>query len=445
MGISVDMSGIGGMDGYIKMMKQEQATKLNHKSVKLKNPIKPYTGPDVKVTIPYARYPHIIDTIVKYSEPKALLNLRATCRAITKRVDREYAHHIEVVSDGNNIRIWSRHLGAIPSIRFKGVLTIGASYVPPGVRLTTPRDQERVMQQTVERIPPPHCRWVWLRVAPESIPWFKTFMKDCHTVDMDGANTVTVLPASRDDQVGMDPFGRDFMDSFPVSVLRLYPDSDGGYSHFKPFTARYHCHSIELIDPAKPAQKTWLYTSPLIPEGTEQLLLGVHLHPDLPPLGAGAAVTYPTSLKRLAINLEPFPIDGQKRATLESFKALGHFWIKVFTNFRPGMQFFIYNIHEWDDVQHQLPMPTRDYLIMLFGTLWLGLKAAALGSDKLADLCSPHLKFLRGPFVFTEDPLDGYLLNPEGTPMTDVNGERISAPISERIVRGKGQGGKARE
>lgn len=179
----------------------------------------------------------------------------------------------------------------------------------------------------------------------------------------------------------------------------MYPDGSGQYSAFVPFTSRWIGHSIQLADPDKPASKTWLHNTPHVPEGTEQLRLTLHLHPDLPPnLSVSGDLKYPSSLKRVTVELTLLPVNGVVRPTANAFNALNLFWVKIFAHFRPGIEFFIYNIHQFDPIQHQLLLPTREYVAVLFCNIWLGLEPAPgrEGLDKLWETARPHIKFLRG-------------------------------------------------
>lgn len=182
----------GGAAGLADFFANMHLDKMRPDKVPLKNKPQPYKGPDPKVTISYPLYPHIMDNIVSHSKKPVLLALRATCRAICKRVDREFANHIEVQSDGLNLQIQARWLGRIPSIRFKGEITIGASFIPRGVKHATQAEAERFCHQQMVRFA--KVEDVWLRVAPESVPWLNEFMKDVVHVDMDGSNMIAMVP-----------------------------------------------------------------------------------------------------------------------------------------------------------------------------------------------------------------------------------------------------------
>lgn len=424
-GGEIRLDGIpGGADGLADIFAKMHFDKMNSDKVPLKNRPKPFKGPAPKVTIPYGQYPHIIEGIISYATKPALLALRVTCKGVCKLVEQEYARHIEVQSDGLNLQIKSRWLGRIPSFRFKGEISLGASYIPNGARPSSEDERMRIMQIKLARRDP--VENVWLRVAPQSVSWFKEFMKHVWVVDMDGANMVALLPLSRDEQVGGDPYNRVFLDPFPVKIIRMYPGG-GAYAGFVPFKSPWVAHSVQLEDPRRPASDTWLHNTPPIPEGTEQLKIAVHLHPDLPPnLSVSGNVKYPSTLKRVGIEIIPLPdAKGLVHPTANSFKALNNFWPKLFANFRPGITFFVHNIHLFDPIQNQLRFPVRDFISVQFCNVWLGLEpiGGQAGLDKLWETSQPHLKFVRGQPVFIPMELEMVMrdLNPDGT-MTNPDG-----------------------
>lgn len=419
--ISFDVSRGGGAEGLIRALAKSNLYQMDHHNFELSKPVEPFTGPEPKFTLPYSQYPHIIHNIVAYAEKEVLLALRATCQALNQRVDKEFARHLQVYSEINDIAIASRWLGRIPSFRFKGAISLGVSTAPDGMKDASETDLHRMRQEMVSQQTTPE---IWLRVPPSSVAWFKNFMKNVHTIDMDGSISPIVLPLSRKDQTGLDPLGRDFVDVLPAKVIRMYPDSGGMYASCVPFTSRYLIHIVELDHPNRPAQRSWLHHSPTIPEGTEQILISVFLHPNLPPaLSIAGELKYPNTMKRVAIDLESIPVDGVSRATPESFKALGYFWLKVFANFRPGIQFYVCNIHSWDNVRPALPMLTRDFIMMVFASCWLGPAAVShRDPEELWAMCRQHLKFLHGGFDFADCELPLYYANPDGTMMLNADG-----------------------
>lgn len=418
-GTTFDFSDMGGIEGVRKYLDAVHLDGMDPCLVQLENPLKPDSGPVPTVTISYPLHPHIMDNIVAYAERDVLLTLRATCKAICKRVDREYAHHVQVCADGHDLIFSARWLGRIPSIRFKGTISIGASYTRPEHMSFSEDVRMRVIAKAMKSGAEPD---VWMRVVPASLEWFNEFMNDVHTLDMDGPMFATILPLPRKEQ--KDSYKRIQVDPIPVKLIRLYPDDLGYYSGFFPFTCRHLAISVQLNNPAKPSEDTFFHRSVLIPEGTEQVMMGVHLHPNLPKQTVGGGdLRYPSSLKVVAINLEIVPVNGKKIATVESLRALAFFWSKVFRNFRPGIQFYICNLHQWDDVAQHFPMSTRDYLMILFATAWLGWEAVAEGPEKVWATCGHHLKFLRFPYDFSMDanmfkagPDGRPLCNPDGTP-----------------------------
>lgn len=411
MPITIDVSGVpGGMAGVTAALRNMYVHRTDPSAVELKNKPTPYTGPEPRVTIPLKSHPHIVASVISFAGKEALLALRAACKLLCALVDRQYACHIEVSSPGSDLDFTARWLGRIPSFRFRGAITLGVSYISDDMAgLSEVAKHTHSMAQMNAFAAPDD---IWLRVRPEAVEWFTEFMRHVKTVDMGGSVYAFILPLSRKDQVGKDPYGRVFLDPFPVQHIRMYP-GNGGYANFVPFTCKWVSHSLQLDTPDIPPQYTWLHQDPRIPEGTTQLAIGVHLHPNLPPgLSAVESTQYPSSLKLVAIELKMVPDGGN--ATSAAFLALANFWTKVFAGFRPGMQFLIFNIHQWDNVP--TPMPLRDFLILVFCTAWKGTETLRYTFDQMVDLCSPHIRFVRGQFAFSTRPLHGVKLNPDGTP-----------------------------
>lgn len=416
---TIDISGCGGIKGLTKYFAESNLRDMDHHTVQIKNPIKPFSGAEPRITLSYAQYPHVINNVVAYADKDGLLLLRATCKALLARVDGEFADHIQMCSDGSALKISARWLGRIPSIRFKGIISLGVSYTPSGTKNETPADRDRMMADMMTRARTPD---VWWRVPSSSVEWFNSFMKQVYTIDMDGASLALIVPLAREHQIGKDIYGRDFIDPVPVKLIRMYPDRQGLYAGFVPFTSRWLVHSVQLSDPAAPANMTWLHHAPRIPEGTEQLTIAVHLHPDLPENQSfSGTLAYPSSLKRVSINLDIDLVNGEKRATTNAFNALRLFWVKVFHHFRPGIMFYVCNIHLWDDLEGEFDngLPLRDWVTLIFGTCWLGIGAAAIDCDDLWMMCHPHLQFLRGPVIFSDEELPMFKVLPNGTILKD--------------------------
>lgn len=409
--------------GIAAMLTQKMLSKMDPTRIPLKKRPQPYTGPEPKVVICYRLYPHIIENIVFFAKKEALLVLRVTCKSVCELVDRQFAHHIDIECDAMDLHIKARWLGRIPALRFKGYISLGATPFPRNA--ATP-DIAGLEQLFMEQSPGGlgfMWRDVWFRMAPSSVAWFKKFMKQVHIVDMNGGAAITCLPMPYDIQIKCDPWGRTFVDTFPVPLIRMYPDVSGEYTPVVPFTSRWLIHVVQLEDPSRPASLTWFHTAPYIPEGTEQLAICLHIHPDLPStLSTSGPLKYPKTLKKVVIELAIFPTNGTQRVTLNSFKALGLFWIKVFTNFRPGIEIHVHNIHQWDSVQHLLPMNTRDYLVVLFCALWMGEKVTDIDIQKLWVFAYPHLKFARGSFQFSDDEQILHHVNPDGSLMVKPDG-----------------------
>lgn len=186
------------------------------------------------------------------------------------------------------------------------------------------------------------------------------------------------------------------------------------YSPAVPFKSPWVLHSVKLDHPPRPTNLTWLHNTPHVSEDTEHLVLAVDLHPDIPHcLCVAGDLRLPNTLKRVIIDLNVIPVNGVKRPTLEAFRALGHFWIKVFYNRPPGVQFHIYNIHQWDSVQHLLPMRTRQYLATLFCTMTAPHMTRLTAGEKARDIAGPLLKFVRGQCVLSDGETRMLALDPD--------------------------------
>lgn len=415
-------------EGYFTTMEEITARfahlqlEMDPKKVSLKSPPKPYVGPDPKVVIPYQVYPHIIDNIITYAGKEALLVLRATCKDMCDRVDYEYAENIDVSSHGLDIKFTSHWLDRIPSFRFKGVFTIGVSNIPRGAKPVTQADFDELIEAylpggSVGSI------WadLWLCVPRESLKWFMKFMKKVIVVDMVGANQLMLEPGSFEEKQDEDP--RIFVERLPVKIIRMMPEMSGYYATAIPFTSPYVLHVVVLEDPARPVEDTWLRQTPYVPEGTKQLVLKVILHPDLPVYPSTFdGLRYPSTLKRLIIDLRLWPVEGSNGPSLQAFKTLGHIWIKVFQLFRPGIEIYIYNIHIFDCVQPVLATNTRDYIVSLFCSMYFNTEPGKTDMDKQWDLAFPHLKFLRGHYRFGDDDLVVGHVNPARRPVLKPDG-----------------------
>lgn len=201
----------------------------------------------------------------------------------------------------------------------------------------------------------------------------------------------------------------------------MYPDGEGGgYASHIPFISDCVSHSVQLDNPDEPAEYTWLHTAPRIPEGTTTLHLQVHLHPDLPPgLSSRGALQYPSTLKFISVDLMPLAdANGEARATVGSFLAVFNIWSKIFARFRPGIKYFIHNIHRWDDLNY----PPREAILNMFCLARMGAAALTLDRDGVWNTCRPHVTFVRGQPFMHGGAFEAVHLNPDGTPMVNPDG-----------------------
>jgi hypothetical protein len=135
---------------------------------------------------------------------------------------------------------------------------------------------------------------------------------------------------------------------------------------------------------------------------------------------------YPETLKTVSVDLKPFPVNGVARPTRSSLKAISNLWTKIFTGFRPGLSYYVHNIHLWDDID--FPCPPRLFVLNIFCRLWKGAEAKGLDSISVWEECWPHVKFVRGPGLMPGSMMvhcnhDGTpKLNPDGTLATLVVG-----------------------
>jgi len=347
----------GDMQQLLAAMQRQSLRRSDPKNAPpLKKPPKPFTGPDPKMTIPFAQYPHIVASVINYVDKSTLLALRAVCKETAKLVDREFAFHIEVSSDTMDLKITSRHLGRIPGLRFRGPISLGVSPIPNGVDLKDLKNDPRVVALLMKRMTVGAIgQDIWLRVPPATVPWLDEFMKHVVTVDMDGGSMATILPLSREQQVGKDPYGRVFVDEYPVQMIRMFPDNAGTMAHFVPFTARYLQHNCNMERPDLAADKTWIATSPSIPDGTEVFHLGVHVHPEIEIDSVAAQrvarpINFPASLKSVVVILAVHPAGA--KPSLKSFMSLSCVFLKVFKNMpRDGtFKTYVVNVHLWDHI-----------------------------------------------------------------------------------------------
>lgn len=421
---AIDLSHLGGLDDLKKAIQDVENESTDPTSVSLKNwAPKAYPGPEPTVTLSYSQYPHIIENIVKQADSRALLVLRTTCKNVCELVDREYARHIVLRADRHrhNLQFTSRELGRIPSFRFRGPISLRIGVVPD-----TPKPEEVsvIDQEGAEGTSPRHD--LCLKIRPDSASWLVDFMLDVKNVDVVGATSIELSVATSSGQA--DPLGRcGVIGRFPVQLIRMYPDSNGAYASWLPFQSPHIVHEVLLNDPRRPINKTWLHTSPRIPDETTELALTIHIHPDLPSdVLEYVPLVYRPNLKSVIVTLVIVPdADGKTRATPNSFEALSSLWFKLFTNFRPGIRFFIHHIHQWD--QSVGANLTRFRVATALYILWhQAVIPPGMSPKEVSIHCHPHLKFLReAPQFGMENRIyRSFVVNPDGSWRLNPDGSR---------------------